>query len=256
MVLSWDLMTPKREREWRKTARQKLGIPVEPGGLAEAALTHPSFRNENVCLKLENFDRLEFFGDAVLNYVVVQGLFRAFPAADEGTLSRLRSTLVSRKILARIAREIKLGSILRLARGITKLPASAKDKILADSLEAAIAAVFFAGSPEKAHRFIMHHFRAYLDARRLSRLDPNPKSTLQELCQKHWQKLPTYHSTVTSQGIRTAVGINTRLKTVAYGKNRKSSEEKAARMLVRRLRQWSVERSKKASAGRKLRKAG
>ena len=110
--------------------------------LKDAALLHPSYRNENPKHELyEDFDRLEFFGDSVLNFVMCQKLYDKFPEADEGLLSRLRSILVSRKILSRIAREIGLPQFLKLGRGLSSQEDFHKSKMFADAFEALIAAL-------------------------------------------------------------------------------------------------------------------
>jgi ribonuclease-3 len=157
----------------------------------ESSLAHPSYRNENPSYKFSHdFDRLEFFGDCVLNYVVCRKLFAKFPQADEGLLSRLRSILVSRKILSRIVRETDLTKHLKLGRGLQGQDDFLKSKIYADAYEAVIAAIYFDQGFDKTEKFLLKCFAGYFDIKKLFRLDPNPKSTLQELSQRHWQKLP------------------------------------------------------------------
>lgn len=231
-----------------------LHLPFRNPKLLESALVHPSYRNENPCPGLLDFDRLEFFGDAILNYVVCRHLYPMFPEANEGMLSRLRSILVSRKILSRVAREIYLNRLLRLGKSLHAQPLAAKSKILADSLEALLAALYFDQGIAQAEKFILRHFHSYFDSKRLFRLDPNPKSTLQELSQKEWQKLPIYTSEMTSSGIKSTVRLGAMRKATAVARTRRESEEKAARFLLRKIRQELLRRSKRASSGKKLRK--
>jgi len=220
-----------------KTEQKKLfGFSFQKPEWLEAALSHPSYRHEHSFTYIDNFDRLEFLGDSLLNFIICKKIYRLFPEADEGELSRLRSTLVSRKILARVAKEIRLGKWLRMGKGLKRQAGTCRDKVLADSLEAVFAAIYYDSGLAKTEKFILRHFDAYLDAKRLLRLDPNPKSTLQEICQKQWQKLPVYTHTVTHKGVHTEIFISKKWRATAAAKSRRPSEEKAARLLIRKLR--------------------
>ena len=219
----------------RSKKRRFLGITFTDSKHLEAALSHPSYRNEHPSLRLDDFDRMEFFGDAILNYVICCELVETFPDANEGVLSQFRSTLVSRKILSRIAREIKLKKYLQLGHGLTHEKGNEQHKILADALEALIAAIYEDQGLARATEFIVKYFRPYLNPRRLARLDPNPKSTLQELTQRKWKKTPVYSWKPARQGIRVEVKISRKHRHAVTGKNRKDLEEKAARELLRKL---------------------
>ena len=234
--------------------KKNLRLSFRNKKLLESALFHPSYLNENPCPGLKDFDRLEFFGDAILNYVVCQELFRLFPEAKEGLLSRLRSILVSRKILARVTKEIPLIPFIHLGKSLRSQPVFTKTKVFSDVFESFLAALYFDRGFEAAKKFILKHFRSYFDIRRLFRLDPNPKSTLQELSQKEWQKLPVYVHHMTPKGIQTTVMIGKMRKASAVARRRQDSEEKAARLLIQKIRQELVRRSKKASSGKKLRR--
>ena len=216
--------------------RRFFGFRFSNPKLLEGALTHPSYRNEHPPLKLPDFDRLEFFGDAILNFVICCELFDTFPEANEGILSRFRSTLVSQKILARVAREVKLGRWIKLGQGLKREKGNQKSKILTDAFEALIAAIYEDQGLAAAKEFILKHLGPYLNPRRILRLDPNPKSTLQELSQKQWKKLPEYSWKSTRQGIRVEVRIGRKYRAQVTGKNRRELEEKAARELLRKLR--------------------
>ncbi|OGW79450.1 MAG: ribonuclease III [Omnitrophica bacterium GWA2_52_8] len=236
-------------------AQKELRLPFRRSALLKAALIHPSYRNENRCGKLENFDRLEFFGDSILNYVVCLKLFESFPDSDEGFLSRLRSILVSRKILSRIAKKIRLSRHIRLGRSLQHDKSALKNKILADSLEALIAAYYFDRGIKKTSHWILKLYDGLFNARKLLRIDPNPKSTLQEIAQKNWQCLPVYASEITSRGIQTVVSIGAARKATAAAKTKRDSEEKAARHLIQKIRQELLARSKRrSSSGKKLSK--
>jgi ribonuclease III len=245
----------KRQNTRAVASQKKFPLRFRNQELLEAALFHPSYRNENSPRPgLQNFDRLEFFGDSVLNYVICRKIFKIFPDADEGMLSRLRSILVSRRILSRISKELRFTKFIRLGKSLQNQPEFLKLKVFADTFEALIAAYYFDQGFEKTERFILKCFRGYFDAKKLLRLDPNPKSTLQELSQKYWQKLPLYTSENAGGSIKTTVSLGRAKQASASGRTRQESEEKAARILLRSLRQDLLGRLKRKSSGRKLRK--
>lgn len=241
----------------RATAQKKQSFshpelrPFRKTALLEAALTHPSYQGADKIDALEQFGRLEFFGDAILNFVICRTLFKLYPSADEGELSRLRSTLVSRKILARIARELKIKSLLKLGPGVKNEPPQAQEKLLADSLESLIAAVFLDQGLAKTEKFLGKIFSLYLNAGRLNRLDPNPKGSLQILCQRHWQKLPSYKISRSGKEITVEVEINEVFRASAEAPTRKAAEIKAARKLTAQIRQ-AFSGALKKSSERKL----
>lgn len=237
-----------------KQAKKTLKLSFKKTKLLKSALFHPSYRNENPEANLDDFDRMEFLGDSILNYVVCRKLYQQFPEANEGMLSRLRSILVSRKILFRISKEIRLLKVARLGKSLEAQPLFTKVKVFTDIFEALIAAIYFDKTFEAAEKFILKHFHSYFDAKKLFRLDPNPKSTLQELCQKTWQKLPIYSHQLTPKGVKTIVQISKTFKASAIARRRQDSEEKAARLLIRKIRQELFRRSKKVFSGRKVRK--
>lgn len=227
----------------KSTLGRALKLRIRNIKYYEAALTHPSFRNENRTEALEDFDRLEFLGDALLNKVVCQRLYTEFPDADEGMLSKLRSILVSRRVLSRIAAKLKLQKWLRLGKSLEQaFKTSFKVKLLTDTVEALFAAVYFDLGQNKTETFIEAHYEEYFDARKLFRLDPNPKSTLQEFTLKKWQKLPEYRHSFSRRGVKTTVSAGRSRKATAFAKNKKESELKAACELLRQLKKEDVKR--------------
>jgi len=226
---------PHTQTSLKKTLR----FPVKTLLPYRAALSHPSYRNENprTTKGLEDFDRLEFLGDSILNEIVCQELFKRFPEADEGMLSKLRSILVSQKILSRIAQAMKLQNILLISRSLRhNFKDFLKAKLLTDALEALFAAIYFDQGHDKVEAFILKHFKGYFDPKLLFRLDPNPKSTLQEITLKRWQKLPEYTHSFSDKGVKTTVSAGGRRKASATHKIKRESEVLAARALIRRLR--------------------
>jgi len=223
----------------KASLRKALGFPVKAIATYRAALTHPSFRNEHYhsTKDLEDFDRLEFLGDSILNEIICQKLFEKFPEADEGMLSKLRSILVSQKILSRIAQAIKLQNILLISKNLRQnFKDLLKAKLLTDALEALFAAIYFDQGHHRIEAFVLKHFKKYFDPKLLFRLDPNPKSTLQEMTLKKWQKLPEYTHVFSDKGVKTTVSAGGKRKASALHKIKRESEVLAARALIRKLR--------------------
>ena len=217
-----------------------IGCHFRSRKLLTAALTHPSYPIEKGKPRrgAENFQRLEFLGDAILNYFVATELYSRFPQADEGLLSRLRSVLVSRKLLARIAESIHLKGYLLLGEREREDPHLIREKILADAFEALIAAIYFDRGLKRAKQFLAKHFEPYFNQRKLFRFDPNPKSTLQEYTQKKFGLLPRYQSRHDKKrGLFTSwVTINGPVKAKGEGKAKQAAEAQAATALMRKLK--------------------
>ncbi|HEY3308669.1 MAG TPA: ribonuclease III [Desulfuromonadaceae bacterium] len=147
--------------------------------LAFRALTHPSFKHEQA--GDEDYQRLEFLGDAVLGMLLAEMLFTSFPDASEGVLSRLRAQLAGQDNLAAIARASGLGRFIRLGRGEEQTTGRDKDSILADVLESLIAAVYLDGGLESARTMVQHFFKLALNAAGPNIKLNDAKSELQEL---------------------------------------------------------------------------
>ncbi len=174
-TLGWPL-------DWVRAALQH-----EPRDLAlfVAALTHRSASGRNN-------ERLEFLGDAVLNLVVAEQLYRLLPKADEGDLSRLRARVVSAEPLAEIAAELGVGDVLQLGSGELKSGGFRRESILADAFEAVVGAMYLDAGIEAARglveRAVGSRIAALPDAADLK----DPKTRLQELLQARGLPLPTY----------------------------------------------------------------
>ena len=165
---------------------RRLQYAFSDPSLLERALTHRSKSQKN-------YERLEFLGDSILNFVVSAELFERYPALTEGELTRLRAALVRQQTLAELARGLELGDCLELGGGELKSGGFDRDSILADTLEAVFGAVYRDGGLEAGRRVILG---LYADA--LAALDPrsipkDPKTQLQEHLQKHSLPLPGYN---------------------------------------------------------------
>ena len=162
-----------------------LGCSFRQGRLLAQALTHCSAPGANN-------ERLEFLGDALLGFVVAEALWKRFPDADEGRLSRLRASLVNKESLATLARGIDLGDYLRLGAGELRSGGHARDSILADALEAIFAAIYLDKGFEPAKGAILTLFSAPLETVAAEGTSKDPKTRLQELLQADRRPLASY----------------------------------------------------------------
>ena len=184
-----------------------IGRPFRNKKSLLTALTHPSYPSQDAQQEVsQNFQRLEFLGDSILNLFIATRLYRLYPDANEGLLSRMRSILVSRKLLARIACTIRLKDALRMGDHERNPSHAAHEKIMADAFEALVAAVYFDRGLKAAEVFLDQCFKPHLDRRKLFRFDPNPKSSLQEFVQKKYGRLPVYRVKQHDDGSFTAWG--------------------------------------------------
>ena len=152
--------------------------------LRELALTHSSLG-----LERDN-ERLEFLGDAALDLIVADELFRHHADLPEGDLTELKAWVVSRKSLAEAARELELEAIARVGPGLREraLPRS----VLANLYEALLGAIYLDGGLDAVRAFVLTTLRTPLNQVRHRNQGPNPKQALQQWCQKQWGSLPTY----------------------------------------------------------------
>lgn len=174
----------------RKTSlEERLGHKFKDLGLLELALTHRSWANEQ---GLEvNYERLEFLGDAVLGLVTAEWLYRTHPGLPEGDLSKKKATLVSEPALARHARKLGLGELLRVGVGEERSGGRDKDSLLSDALEAIFGALYLDGGFEAAHR-IVEELVAESHEVRAEVLPVDAKTRLQEVTQAQGLDLPEY----------------------------------------------------------------
>ena len=162
---------------------KKSGYHFQNPHLLKQAMTHSSYANEHKAKGYHGNERLEFLGDAVLEVVSSEFLFRHYPALPEGDLTKLRASIVCEPTLALCARELDLGDFLLLGKGEEHTGGRKRDSIVSDAMEALIGAIYldggFASAKEFVHRFIMtdiEHKKLFYDS----------KTILQEQVQKNW----------------------------------------------------------------------
>lgn len=164
---------------------RQLGYTFQDQALLTLALTHRSFAGRNN-------ERLEFLGDAILNFVAGEALYQRFPQAREGQLSRLRARLVKGETLAILARGFELGEYLRLGSGELKSGGFRRESILADALEALIGAIYLDAGMDMARERVVAWLTQELDSLTLVDTNKDPKTRLQEFLQSRAVELPRY----------------------------------------------------------------
>lgn len=171
---------------------QKIGVVFRNKDLLLEALTHRSYCNENPSWKVGHNERLEFLGDAVLEIVVTERLFRAHPDKPEGALTSWRAALVNSQMLGRIATEISLNDHLLLSRGEAKDTGRARHVILANAFEALIGAIYLDQGLDAARGFVERFVLPHLPPIIEEKLFEDPKSRFQEIAQEQIGITPHY----------------------------------------------------------------
>ena len=216
--------------------QQAIGHRFSRPALLEQAVTHRSFGSPNN-------ERLEFLGDSVLNCVTAIALFGRFDNLREGDMSRLRANLVRQEALHRLADGLKLGEYLRLGEGELKSGGHRRPSILADALEAIIAAVFLDAGFEAATGVVDRLYEKSLAALDPARALKDPKTALQEWLQGRRMPLPKYSLADTrgeahQQEFEVECEIaGLGLKTRGIGVSRRAAEQQSAQRALELLPQ-------------------
>ncbi len=216
-----------------------IGYVFENEELLEASLSHSSACERRV----DSNERLEFLGDAVLDIVICEELYRRFPEYLEGDLTILKSAVVSGKSCARVARDMELGGFLRVGKGISErggLP----DSLTAALLEAIIGAIYLDGGLEKARQFVLRHFEPLIKLANEDQYHRDYKSMLQQHAQGELGVPVSYelldekgpdHAKAFEIGVSMVVAGKTRRFTPAWGISKKEAEQKAAQSALEEL---------------------
>lgn len=207
---------------------QLIGYEFGDKQLLEVCLTHASGARS----RLESNERLEFLGDSILGAVVCDQLYRQFPEATEGELTRIKSEVVSRATCAILAREIGLHLVIKLGKGIDRerdLP----DSILAGVFESIIAGIYYDAGYEIARNFVSRWTEDYVRRILENQGEKNSKSILQQLAQKRFGETPIYalleeKGPDHSKHFQISAMIGRRQFPPAWGTNKKEAEQRAA----------------------------
>lgn len=165
--------------------QERIGYRFQNIGLLKQALTHSSFTNEQKINKTQNYERLEFLGDAVLELVSSEFLYREYREVPEGELTKKRASMVCEPSLAFCARDLELGEFIRLGKGEENTGGRGRDSIISDVMEAVIGAIYLDGGIEPAKLFINRYILSDLEDKQLFY---DSKSNLQELIQGKLKK--------------------------------------------------------------------
>lgn len=188
-----DHHAPNQAHEAPAELAERLGLEFSDMLLLSRALTHRSYLNEHN-EALEDNERLEFLGDAVLDFAVGAWLYHQFPEMPEGDLTRMRSALVYTEQLANFAREIRLGDAMRLGRGEAQAGGRVRSALLCDTFEALIGALYLDGGITAVERFIHPILETAADDIIINRKNEDPKSLLQEWAQSQGYQAPQYYT--------------------------------------------------------------
>jgi len=204
-----------------------IGYTFQDLDLLTLALTHRSVHN------VKNYERLEFLGDSILNFLVAEVIFQRFPEAKEGQLSRVRSELVKGTTLASVAQELDLGDFLILGPGELKSGGHRRSSILADAVEALLGAIYLESGIEACRQRLSSWFGDRLKKIRLN-VEKDAKTRLQEYLQSRQLPLPTYEVIAVSGEAHDqlfAISCHVAelsIKTEADGSSRRKAEQLAA----------------------------
>lgn len=210
-------------------AQTELDIQFNDRSLLLRALTHRSFLNENPDIALEDNQRLEFLGDAVLDFITAAWLYHHFPEFQEGRLTSLRAALVRTPTLAKFARQIRLGNHLRLGRGEDENHGRERNANLCDAFEALVGALYLDGGLPAVESLVYPLLEGETERVLIAELDRDPKSRFQEWSQGELGVTPRYRT------IRATGPDHARTFTVAvyvgdelYGEGQGSNKQVAA----------------------------
>ncbi len=216
--------------------QDKLNYRFQNSALIHTALSHSSYANEHHC---ESNERLEFVGDSVLGMVVATALYQRFPGLPEGKLTRLRADLVCEQSLWDVAQRLELGRYIRLGRGEEQSGGRHRPSILADCVEAVIAALYLDGGFSVAQEFIERYVLSRLDAGDV--LVQDYKTALQELVQQTPGHSVVY-SLIGESGpdhakrFTVSVSLCSAVIGSGEGRTKKEAEQRAAQAALEQLR--------------------
>lgn len=230
-----ELLSSSKMEDKIELCQQRIGYRFINIELLRAALTHASGASK----RIESNERLEFLGDSVLGLVVCDYLFRTYPNYLEGELTKIKSIVVSRRVCAKVARQLGLEECLVVGKGLmgTGVPRS----LLSDVFESVTAAVYLDSGIEAVRGYILRCMANEIQAAVEGFAGGNYKSMLQHLVQREFGNSPVYvmvseHGPDHSKSFQMAANIGGRCFTPAWGRNKKDAEQRAAGNALAELR--------------------
>ena len=217
---------------------ERIGYRFRDRALLKQAMTHSSFTNEQKIRRAQNYERLEFLGDAVLELVSSEFLFREHSQMSEGELTKKRASMVCEPSLAFCARDLELGRFMLLGKGEENTGGRGRDSIVSDAMEAVIGAIYLDGGMEQAKAFINRFVLSDLEDKQLFY---DSKSTLQEMIQGKLKKEFRYELLEESgpehdKLFRVSVNMDAEILGIGEGKTKKAAEQQAANKALLLLR--------------------
>ena len=213
-----------------KELEKRIGYHFQNPELLEKALRHSSYANEHKMNRIECNERLEFLGDAVLELVSSEHLFAQFPQMPEGELTRLRASLVCEPTLAFCARELELGSFLRLGKGEEMTGGRHRDSVTSDALESVIGAVYLDGGFANAKEFVLKYVLNDMEHKKLFF---DSKTIFQEMVQGN---IPGESGPDHDKTFSVEVWIGEQCMGQGSGRTKKAAEQMAAYRAICRLK--------------------
>lgn len=221
------------------THAQKLGIKILDPKFLQEALTHRSYLNENRSATKHN-ERLEFLGDAVLELVVTNFLFRKFPSKPEGDLTAYRSALVNTQSLSESSQKLEVNDMLLLSKGEAKDTGHSRQIILANAFEAILGAIYLDTGLEAVTVFISKHIFPKIDRIIEEKLWQDAKSHFQEMAQEHRGITPSY-TTIHEEGpdhkkhFVLGVFLDSEQIATGEGRSKQDAQQNAAAAAIKKM---------------------
>jgi ribonuclease-3 len=220
---------------------KKLEYKFKNKSLLKEALTHSSFQKKILKDKISNNQRLEFLGDSVLNLMVTDYLYRKLASFSEGNLTKIKSVMVSKDILAKWADHLSLGKYIILGKGEDSTGGRNKLSILADCFEALLGAIYLDSGLQKAKKILSSFIKKETELIMKGKYGEDYKTLLQEVSQKKMKCLPEY-CLIKEKGPdhKKIFCIEVKLKKITYGtgtgENKKEAEQDAAQDALKKLK--------------------
>lgn len=221
-----------------QTIEEKIGYTFQNKELLKKALTHTSYAYEN---NLESNEKLEFLGDSILEFISSKYLYENYPELKEGEMTKVRATVVCEKSLYKVAKLHNFSDFLHLGRSERKTGGKERPAILADSVEAVIAAIYLDGGMEEAEKFIIQSLRKDIAIATKHVGDKDYKTVLQEKLQEHGdvkieyelmkEKGPDHNKSFEVQ-----VSCDGKKLAKGQGKSKKEAQMKAAQKALEKLK--------------------
>jgi ribonuclease III len=220
-----------------KNQNKNMELPkLKNKKLFEEAFTHRSYLNE-AKLKIASNERLEFLGDSIISFVISSHLYSRYPDFDEGDLTNLRSLMVNTKSLSNIARELKMGQLLKLSRGEEESKGRENATLLENSFEAYVGALFLDQGMEPVAKFLERSLFPKIQELVIKKAFKDPKSLLQEQVQARKQSSPQYR-VLEETGpahvkiFKVGVFVNGKKLGEGFGRSKQIAEESAAKIAL------------------------